>query len=155
MAPIKAKAAAPEAMVLLGTTPEDLELVCCACATWYPKLVATVWDPLMVVVYTLEAVVLAVQAVQLVHGALELQVPLVQPGQLEAGHLSLSHHEVHAPDVHGPAEPNGPHCPPPKGAPLTEFQPPGPTPNCTPKPGPPKPPNPPVGAGPYWEVKEE
>lgn len=76
------------------------------------------------------AVVLAVQAVQVVHGALELQVPEVQPGQLEAGQALPPHQEVQAPEVHGPAEPHGPQPLPPKGEPSDGFQ-------------PPKPPNPP------------
>jgi len=89
-----------------------------------------------------------VHPVQVVQGALELQVPLVQPGQSDSGHPLPFHHDVHAPVVQGPDEPNGPHAELPKGAPLEPLQPPGPAPKGTPNPGPPNGPKAPVGAGP-------
>ena len=69
-----------------------------ACASWSPKLVDVVADPLTVVVTTLVAVVEALQPAQDVHGALVLQLPDVQPDQLAPGQppeaVAEPHHEV-------------------------------------------------------------
>jgi len=83
-------------------------------------------------------VAVAVQAVQLVHGASVDQAPLVHPVQVESGHAEPSHHEVHAPEDHGPeGPPNGPQPCPPNGLPEEGPQPPWPLPKGKP-PGPPK-----------------
>jgi hypothetical protein len=60
------------------------------------------------------AVVVAEQAVQDVHGAVESQSPAVHPVQVEPGQPAPFHQFVHAPDVQDPEVPQGPH-PPPKG----------------------------------------
>jgi hypothetical protein len=57
------------------------------------------------------AVVVAVHPVHVVHGASVLHGPLVQPDQVASGHPFWSHHVVHAPVVHEPEEPHGPHPP--------------------------------------------
>ena len=75
-----------------------------------------------VVVKVTVAVVVAEQADQEVHGALEFQSPEVQPVQVLPGQAPPPHQLVHAPDVQDPEEPHGP-------------QPPEPSPNG-PKPGP-------------------
>ncbi|KNG51845.1 uracil permease [Stemphylium lycopersici] len=68
-----------------------------AAATCNPYAVDVAAVPLIVVVTTLVAVVLAVQPAQLVHGGELLHGPAVQPGQSEAGHLLPSHHAVQGP----------------------------------------------------------
>jgi hypothetical protein len=90
-----------------------------------------------------EAVTVAEQADQVVHGALVDQVPDVQPGQSEAGHELPFHHFVHAPDVHPPDCPKAPlpQSPPENGPPDCGPHPPDPPPK--PQAPPPKPPAPP------------
>jgi hypothetical protein len=68
-----------------------------AAATCKPYAVDVAATPLTVVVMTLVAVVLAVHASQLVHGADVLQGPAVHPGQSEGGHLLPPHQAVHGP----------------------------------------------------------
>lgn len=122
------KAAAPTATtapaVLIGTAAAELTGVAAAkspsaCATLIPYCVAVAATPLLaVVVTTLVAVVLAVHPSQLVHGAVVLHSPSVQPGHSLPGHAELAHHDVHGPDRHAEsvlhAEP-GPQLPVPKG----------------------------------------
>lgn len=60
----------------------------------------------------LEAVVVAVQALQEVQGAPELQVPEVHPVQASLGHALPSHHADQGPAVQAPDEPQGPQFPP-------------------------------------------
>jgi hypothetical protein len=87
-----------------------------------------------VVVMTDEAVVLAWQPDQVVHGASEVpQGPSVQPLQVEAGHAEPPHQLVQGPSVHAPEvrvdQGPQPLPAPPKGpAPLPPCQPPGPRP---------------------------
>jgi len=76
-----------------------------------------------VLVRTLVAVVCAVQPVQVVHGALVPQGPLVQPDHVLPGQSLSPHHAVQGPLCHGPLLAQGPHslvCPP-KGQPP-DFQ---------------------------------
>jgi hypothetical protein len=83
-----------------------------------------------VVVTTLEAVVLASQPLQLVHGASVLHGPSVQPLQVLAGQSEPPHQEVQGPEVQAPLvrELHGPQplaAAPPKGPmPLPPCQPP-------------------------------
>jgi hypothetical protein len=73
-----------------------LPLVVCAlaAATCNPYPVVTTALPFTVVVTTLVAVVLAVHPDHVVHGALVLQGPAVQPGQSVGGHADWPHHAV-------------------------------------------------------------
>jgi len=71
----------------------------------------TVPDDVVVKIFV--AVVVAVQAVQAIHGAPLLQEPLVQPLQDSLGHPFPSHQELQGPpDVQAPEDPNGPQSPP-------------------------------------------
>jgi len=115
---------AEPALVVVEIAPE-VEVVPVCSATLTPKEVAVMTVPDDVVVKVLVAVVVAVQAVHVVHGAPELQVPLVQPVQESPGHALPSHHLLQGPAVHAPEEPHGPQLPP-----------------NGPKPGPPHPPDP-------------
>ena len=86
-----------------------------------------------VVVTTEEAVVLAWQPDQVVHGASVPQGPSVQPLQVEAGHALPPHQLVQGPSVQAPEvrvdQGPQPLPAPPKGpAPLPPCQPPGPRP---------------------------
>lgn len=67
--------------------------------------------PDIVVVTTLLAVVLAVQPVQVVHGAFVPHGPLVQPLHVLGGHPDVPHQLVHGPFVQEPVESDahGPH----------------------------------------------
>lgn len=65
----------------------------------------------VVVVNVTVAVVVASHAVHDVQGAFESQVPDVQPVHVEPGHPFPPHQLVHAPEVHDPEEPHGPHPP--------------------------------------------
>jgi len=147
MTPMSAAAATPPAATFLTPAlpvaldftvvvaePEpEPELV--ASLTLMPKLVEVSATPLTVVVQTLVAVVVAVQAVQLVHAALELQLPDVQPAQSDDGQPLPPHQAVQASVVQEPADPHGPQPPLPNGEPSLGVQ-------------PPKPPKPPVGVAP-------
>lgn len=88
---------APIPIVTLSPAPSCL-CTSLACATCSPYAVDVATTPLTVVVTTLVAVVLAVHALQLVHGADVLHGPAVQPGQSDGGHLSPSHQAVHGPE---------------------------------------------------------
>lgn len=86
-----------------------------------------------VVVTTEEAVVLAWQPDQVVHGASVPQGPLVQPDQVLSGHALPPHQDVQGPSVHAPEvlvdQAPQPLPAPPKGpTPLPPFHPPGPRP---------------------------
>jgi len=95
-------------------------------ATLIPTDVPVTTAPaVFVLVNVLVAVVVAVQAVQLVQGAFAVHGPLVHPLHVESGQPLPFHHEVHGPDVHGPEE-KAPK-PPPKGPPLPGAKP-GPAP---------------------------
>lgn len=96
--PAKAPATAPPAITAVAWAALPLcalvELsACVACATWYPKLVLVTAAVAFAgtVVMTLEAVTLAVQAVQVVHGAPPDQDPEVQPGQSDLGQFAPPH----------------------------------------------------------------
>jgi len=111
--------AAPEAEVEV----EVDDPVPVASPTLIPKVVPVIVAPtVFVVVNVTVAVVVAAHAVQLVHGALLSQVPLVQPVHEVSGQPFPPHHAVHGPEVQEPVVPQGPH-PPPKGPPLDQPEP--------------------------------
>lgn len=85
-------------------TPNSVAVVVTVCST--PPLLTT-----LVVVTTLDPVVVAAHPVQVVHGALEPQAPLVHPDHVLPGHALLPHQLVHGPDVQALllAEAQGPH----------------------------------------------
>ena len=90
-------------------------------------------EPVLTVVVTTEAVVLAWQPDQVVHWASVLQGPSVQPLHVDAGHALPPHQLVQGPWVQAPEarvdQAPQPLPAPPKGpAPLPPCQPPGPRP---------------------------
>lgn len=89
--------AIPTPAVFIGAAPA-LPLVvvgsALAAATFNPYAVPTTAVPFTVLVTVLVAVVLAVHADQVVHGAFVLHGPAVQPGQSLAGHALPSHQAV-------------------------------------------------------------
>lgn len=88
---------------------EVVPLLTVACATCTPKLVDVLAVPETVVVTTEVAVVDAAHPVQVVHGALDAQGPLVQPDQVDAGQAEPPHQDVQGAEVHAPEEAQGPH----------------------------------------------
>jgi len=123
-------AAAP---VCVLEAPDPVVVPVCS-ATLIPNEVSVMTAPEEVVVQVLVAVVEAVQAVQVVHGASELHELLVQPDQVSGGQPLVPHHSVQGPLVQDPELPHGPDPQfPPKGPP----KPPGPLPPHAPDHGPP------------------
>lgn len=108
--------AIPAAIIARLSLPSPLAEAALSCsATLIPKLVAVTTAPTVSVdVTVVVAVVVAVQAVQLVHGAPDVQGPLVHPVQEESGHPFPPHQAVQGPEVQGP-EDQLPQFSPPKG----------------------------------------
>jgi len=67
-----------------------------------PNSVVVTTDPLIVVVTTLVAVVLAAHPVHVVHGAAVLHGPSVHPDHVEPGHPLVPHHAVQGPLIQAP-----------------------------------------------------
>jgi len=98
-----------------------------ASATLTPNSVVVTTDPLIVVVTTLVAVVLAAHPVHVVHGAAVLHGPSVHPVHVESGHALVPHHWfqgplTQAPElVHWPQALFGPNGHPPAHGPPAEV----------------------------------
>ena len=94
--------------VALAAAPVADEAALLACATCTPKAVVVTTlaeEPeVTVVVMTEVAVVDALHPVQVVHGALVPQGPLVQPDHVDGGQALFPHQLVQGPVVHAPLD---------------------------------------------------